>query len=167
MEGIKGSKIEGEGRSARVFGLTTVLLVAVAIVLVGAALLFATRRSAGSASVPIAARHASWQPEPSLLFQHAQDLDLNAHQRRHVQVVIRDWDLKKASFDVQLRRFQKTADQALADLASPQPPGGDYGKVLVSLEAAREAAWTRAIDPLTPEQKEKVQALQRPVKQRQ
>lgn len=161
VEGIKGSKIDGEARVPRSFGIATLVLVTVAIVLVGAALLLATRRPI-AVSAPVVAAPTPWQPEPSYLLQHAGELALTPGQTRHMKVVIRDWELKKGAYDVQLRRFQKSSDQALADLASSTRPGGDYGKVLASLEKDRNAAWERAVAPLSPGQYLKLQAVRVP-----
>ena len=125
------------------------MLAAVAVVVATLWFSLKPHRHAGQVAVTT----ATWHPEPAFLFQHRTELQLDARQLRHIQIVERDWNLKKAAFDIQFKTYDSDSAAALDALSNNKAPsGGEYGKLLNSFEKARQAAWASATGTLHPDQ---------------
>ena len=135
----------------RAVGVSTWISIAFAFVVVGAALWFSVRNKT-VARVLGTQPNSVWIPEPTFLLQHSADLGLSIAQRRHVQVAVRAWNLKKAAFDAQFKTLNTDSAAALADLKSHRILTGDYGKVVAAFDAERLNAWAGATKPLTSDQ---------------
>ena len=145
-----GSEDCGCERKTHAFGTATWLAVGAAAMVVGLALWFSIKKPV--AGPPPVTAIPKWYPEPAFLLQHDADLKLDAGQRRRAQVAAREWDIKKASFDVQLKSFDADSTKAMSDLTSHRSVTGGYARLLIKFDESRDKAWKRAIGKLEPEQ---------------
>jgi hypothetical protein len=142
------------GEAGNVLGSVGWVGILVAILIVGAALwgsIQYSKRAKSKASVSSSLK-ANWYPQPAFLLQHDTELALSPRQRRHVQIVAREWSMKKAAYDAQFKTFNRTSEKALEDIKSGQASGGDYGKLLKEFDKSREDAWKNATETLAGEQ---------------
>lgn len=150
----------GCDRKTRAFGSATWVAVLAAIVVVGAALWFSLKSHAKTA--PLLPSAAVWHPEPAFLLRHQIQLKLGAKQLRHIEIVERLWDLKKATFDVRFKTYDTDTNAALVALSTNKQATGEYGKVLNDFDKARASAWSSATSTLSPEQVIELDQLREP-----
>src|SRR5579885_2405023 len=152
-----GAESCGCDKKSRMGAMTWIAMVG-AVAVVGAALYFSVKDHRVAIRATNVGAAKPWYPEPAFLLQHADQLNLTTRERRHVEIASREWDLKKAAFDVRFKTYNKDCDDAISELNSNRMPGGEEGKLLSSFNAAREKAWNEATAPLNSDQ---VMALDR------
>ena len=141
---------KSENPQRRVSGVTAAGLL-MAVLMVGAALQYGLNRRRGPVPAdPVVIR--SWYPQPEVLLQNRDRLQLTSRQVRQVHVADREWQIQKAAYDAQLRSYGSDAERGLAEIARGTSRSGRYGDLLHDFDAARDAAWKKCTEKLLPEQ---------------